>query len=134
MILKELVVCVSYLVFAVREAATNNLKRLVAIFGSNWARSSVLPKVVQMCNDQNYLHRMTCLFCINVLAEVCETQLIEENMLPIVYQMANDPVPNVRFNVCKTIHILCTVLKNPRYRSLCHITRICMLFIYQKNR
>ncbi|XP_063718428.1 serine/threonine-protein phosphatase 2A 65 kDa regulatory subunit A alpha isoform-like isoform X1 [Symsagittifera roscoffensis] len=99
-------------VFAVREAATNNLKRLVAIFGSNWARASVLPKIVQMSNDQNYLHRMTCLFCINVLAEVCEAQLVEENMLPIVYQMANDQVPNVRFNVCKTIHIICNVLKN----------------------
>ena len=101
-------------VFAVREAATNNLKRLVAIFGSNWARASVLPKIVQMSNDQNYLHRMTCLFCINVLAEVCEAQLVEENMLPIVYQMANDQVPNVRFNVCKTIHIICNVLKNSR--------------------
>ena len=100
--------------FAVREAATNNLKKLVSIFGGNWARVSVLPKIVQMSNDQNYLHRMTCLFCINVLAEVCEPQLIEENMLPIVYQMASDAVPNVRFNVCKTIQIICNVLKNQK--------------------
>ncbi|XP_075243674.1 serine/threonine-protein phosphatase 2A 65 kDa regulatory subunit A beta isoform-like isoform X2 [Convolutriloba macropyga] len=104
-------------VFAVREAATNNLKRLVAIFGSNWARASVLPKIVQMSNDQNYLHRMTCLFCINVLAEVCETSLVEENMLPIVYQMAADQVPNVRFNVCKTIHTICNVLKTAQQNT-----------------
>ncbi|XP_075264757.1 uncharacterized protein LOC142356873, partial [Convolutriloba macropyga] len=103
--------------FAVREAATNNLKRLVAIFGSNWARASVLPKIVQMSNDQNYLHRMTCLFCINVLAEVCETSLVEENMLPIVYQMAADQVPNVRFNVCKTIHTICNVLKTAQQNT-----------------
>jgi serine/threonine-protein phosphatase 2A regulatory subunit A len=104
-------------VFAVREAATNNLKRLVAIFGSTWARASVVPKVLQMSHDQNYLHRMTCLFCINVLAEVCELQLIEEQMLPIVFQMANDPVANVRFNVCKSLTTICGIVKSNNAKS-----------------
>jgi serine/threonine-protein phosphatase 2A regulatory subunit A len=104
-------------VFAVREAATNNLKRLVAIFGSHWARASVVPKVLQLSHDQNYLHRMTCLFCINVLAEVCEASLIEEQMLPIVFQMADDQVPNVRFNVCKTLEIICNILRSQNAKS-----------------
>ena len=30
-----------------------------------------------MSRDQNYLHRMTCLFCINVLAEVCGADITE---------------------------------------------------------
>lgn len=52
--------------YAIREAATLNLKKLVEKFGSEWARSTVIPKVLAMSNDQNYLHRMTCLFSINV--------------------------------------------------------------------
>jgi hypothetical protein len=53
-------------VFAIREAATLNLKKLVEKFGPEWAQSTVIPKVIAMSRDQNYLHRMTCLFCINV--------------------------------------------------------------------
>lgn len=53
-------------VFAIREAATQNLKKLVEKFGSEWATNTVIPKVLTMSQDQNYLHRMTCLFCVNV--------------------------------------------------------------------
>ena len=53
-------------VFAIREAATNNLRKLVEKFGRDWAQNTVLPKVMQLSRDQNYLYRMTCLFAINV--------------------------------------------------------------------
>lgn len=53
-------------VYAIREAATLNLKKLVEKFGAEWAQNTVIPKVLAMSNDQNYLHRMTCLFSINV--------------------------------------------------------------------
>jgi len=53
-------------VFAIREAATNNLKKLVEKFGADWAMTTILPKVMMMSRDQNYLHRMTCLFCVSV--------------------------------------------------------------------
>ena len=104
--------CMTWLidhVFAIREAATNNLKKLVEKFGTEWAQQTVIPKVkylassskifriflkniwhhpqkyfltvvnqvVAMSRDQNYLHRMTCLFCINVLAEACGADITE---------------------------------------------------------
>ena len=55
-------------VYAIREAATNNLRKLVEKFGTDWAQQTIIPKVIAMSRDQNYLHRMTCLFCINVSA------------------------------------------------------------------
>lgn len=61
--------CMTWLVdhvYAIREAATLNLKKLVEKFGPVWAQDTVIPKVLAMSRDQNYLHRMTCLFCINV--------------------------------------------------------------------
>ena len=34
-------------VYAIREAATNNLKKLVEKFGAEWAQQTVIPKVCQ---------------------------------------------------------------------------------------
>jgi serine/threonine-protein phosphatase 2A regulatory subunit A len=56
-----------------------------------------------MARDQNYLIRMTCLFCINVLAESCGQELTQKVLLPTVLGLASDQVANVRFNVAKTL-------------------------------
>ena len=56
-----------------------------------------------MARDPNYLHRMTTLFAINVLAEVCPPDVITKFMVPVISNLANDAVPNVRFNVAKTM-------------------------------
>lgn len=47
---------------------------------------------------------MTCLFCINVLAEACGSDITTRLLLPTVLSMANDKIANVRFNVAKTLH------------------------------
>lgn len=99
-----------YSVFAIREAATLNLKRLVEKFGADWAQTTVIPKVLQMSRDQNYLHRMTCLFSINVLAETCGPEVTSRVMLPTVLTLATDGVPNVRFNVAKSLQKVGPVL------------------------
>lgn len=75
--------CMAWLVdhvYAIREAATNNLKKLVEKFGVEWAQSTVIPKVLAMARDQNYLHRMTCLFCINVIGNEFTDYLILANV------------------------------------------------------
>ncbi|CAF5072171.1 unnamed protein product, partial [Rotaria magnacalcarata] len=105
--------CMSWLtdhVFAIREAATNNLKKLVEKFGRDWAQSTVIPKVIQLARDQNYLYRMTCLFAINALGEPCGQEITQRMMLPTVITLASDPVANVRFNVAKTLNRIYPVL------------------------
>ena len=63
-----------------------------------------------MSRDQNYLHRMTCLFCINVLAEACGAEITERQLLPTVLSMAGDTVANVRFNVAKTLQHIASIM------------------------
>lgn len=65
-ILNHLPCSVPIAVYAIREAATSNLKKLVEKFGKEWAHATIIPKVLAMSGDPNYLHRMTTLFCINV--------------------------------------------------------------------
>ncbi|XP_062915844.1 serine/threonine-protein phosphatase 2A 65 kDa regulatory subunit A alpha isoform-like [Mobula hypostoma] len=65
--------CMTWLVdhvYAIREAATNNLTKLVEKSGKDWAESTIVPKVLAMASDPNYLHKMSTLFCINCQVSV----------------------------------------------------------------
>lgn len=61
--------CMAWLgdtVFSIREAATINLKKLTDVFGVEWAKSTIIPKVLAMGDHHNYLYRMTTIFAITV--------------------------------------------------------------------
>merc|ERR1719454_2198557 len=88
-----------------------NLKKLVEKFGSPWALAIVIPKVLTMATDMNYLHRITTLFCINLLVEVVTPEIVQTKLLPTVVSMASDTVANVRFNVAKTLQKMGGVLE-----------------------
>lgn len=53
-------------VFSIREAATQNLRKLTEVFGVDWAKGSIIPKVMGMGQHTNYLYRMTTCFAISV--------------------------------------------------------------------
>ena len=53
-------------VFSIREASTQNLKKLTEVFGVEWANGAIVPKVIKMGEHPNYLYRMTTLFAISV--------------------------------------------------------------------
>ena len=60
-----------------------------------------------MAQNPSYLHRMTTLFSVNLLVEVCSSEVVQASMLPVVLRLAQDPVANVRFNAAKTLNRLC---------------------------
>ena len=66
-------------------------------------QSKVIPQVLKMAKDVNYLHRMTTLFAINTMIDVCGTEVTTKLILPTVISLAKDNVANVRFNVAKTL-------------------------------
>jgi serine/threonine-protein phosphatase 2A regulatory subunit A len=61
--------CMSWLgdtVFSIRESATVNLKKLTEVFGVDWAKVQIVPKVMGMGQHPNYLYRMTTVQAITV--------------------------------------------------------------------
>lgn len=61
--------CMSWLgdtVFSIREASTQNLKKLTEVFGVEWATEAIVPKVMAMGQHPNYLYRMTTCFAVSV--------------------------------------------------------------------
>ncbi|KXJ94403.1 armadillo-type protein [Microdochium bolleyi] len=98
-------------VFSIREAATHNLKKLTEVFGVEWASEAILPKVMAMGAHPNYLYRMTTCFAISTLSSVVSLEVIGQDILPMLEKLVDDEIPNIRFNVAKTIAQLIDVLK-----------------------
>lgn len=106
--------CMSWLgdtVYSIREAATKNLRKLTEVFGVEWARNTIIPKVMAMGTQTNYLYRMTTCFAISILAEAVDIACIQELFLPMIGQLVDDPIPNIRFNVAKSYEQLISVLR-----------------------
>lgn len=105
--------CMSWLgdtVFSIREAATINLKKLTDVFGVEWARQTIIPKVLQMGVHPNYLYRMTTIFAITTMAPSLNTAAVSDSILETVFALHEDMIPNIRFNVAKAFEVLAAVL------------------------
>ncbi|ETI27611.1 hypothetical protein G647_00060 [Cladophialophora carrionii CBS 160.54] len=98
-------------VFSIRDAATQNLKKLTEVFGVEWANRSIIPKVTAMSQQQNYLYRMTTCFAITILAPVITLDIIADSVLPMMDRLVSDPIPNIRFNVAKSYAVLINTLR-----------------------
>jgi len=106
--------CIDWLhdcVYTIRESAIGNLKKIVDVFGVEWARTQLLPNVLDATRTHtNFLYRMTALSAVAVLASTVGREILTQMMLPIVVLMKDDPVPNIRFNVAKTLDALISQL------------------------
>jgi len=89
-------------VYAVRQAAIQNLKKLTVVYGEPFSRV-VVPRIAQLCTNTNYLHRMTCLLVIHHVASSCGAEVVERSLLPLVLMAAVDDVANVRIAGSKAL-------------------------------
>jgi serine/threonine-protein phosphatase 2A regulatory subunit A len=105
-------------VSSIRKAAANNLRNLTDIFGEAWARAQIVPRVREMQTNAAFSKRLTALYAVQVLLAHGERStapshaMMTDVLLPITLAMAGDPVPNIRFNVAKTLVQVVTVYKN----------------------
>ncbi|GAA5865455.1 hypothetical protein JCM8547_001249 [Rhodosporidiobolus lusitaniae] len=99
-------------VFSIREAATINLRKLTEVFGVGWAKETIIPKVIEMGHNVNYLFRMTTVFAITTMAPALDVDSIRTSILPTVIALSQDRIPNIRFNVAKAFEVLSTALNS----------------------
>lgn len=90
-------------VFSIRRAAANNLSKLAELFGEDWAKEHILPRIDRMHTHTNYLQRMTAIYGIQVLVKTVSVETLENIIMPLLLQMVNDAVPNVRLTVARTL-------------------------------
>ena len=83
-----------------------NLSKLTEVFGVEWSAQNIVPKVMLLYGHSNYLFRLTALASVQALASVHGKEVLRNDMLPLVIRATQDPVPNIRFNVAKTLRSL----------------------------
>jgi len=88
-------------VYSIREAATINMKRLAEEFGSDWAQTHLVPHILGMAKNGNYLYRMTVLSALAELAPFVSQDVCINSVLTVVLSAAKDRVPNIKFNVAR---------------------------------
>jgi serine/threonine-protein phosphatase 2A regulatory subunit A len=93
-------------VYSIREAATANLTKLVEVFGVDWAKRNIVPKVVGLSQHRSYLQRLTAVFAIGDMGAILGSRVVCEQFVPVLSALCLDPVPNVRFNCVKVIMAL----------------------------
>lgn len=101
--------CLAWLgdnVYSIRESAIQNLKKLTVVFGEDWARTQVLPKLVNMGSHPNYLFRITAVLAIPVIAPILGQEANQELMAKVLFPLMTDPIPNIRFNVAKSLEVM----------------------------
>ena len=101
--------CIGWLkdcVFAIREAAIANLRKLIDVFGVEWAKQHIIPQVLEAHKHTNYLYRMTVLYSIIAIGPAVGPEVLPTVLLPMVLHMTADPVANVRFNAAKALRHL----------------------------
>jgi len=108
-------------VFSVRDAAASTLKKLIEVLGSQWCEANIVPLLQTLLTHKNYLYRISVMLCTGTMAEVVSALFMEKSLVPMVLKMANDPIPNVRFNSAKTIQAM---LKAPAARTVAQTTLV----------
>lgn len=106
-------------VFAIRDAAVNNLKELTIIFGSDWAEREIVDRLLnnkfesidEKIDYSNFIIRITCLFAITKLVPVIDQLVIVGKLLPFIDNLVADRVPNIRFNIAKLYLVVAQTFK-----------------------
>lgn len=109
--------CLSWLwdtVYSIREAAVNNLTKLAEIFGSDWCRQEIISRLLKFDSQllENFIYRFTLLSALTALVPVVSPDAVTEQILPFVKHLAEDNVPNIRFNVAKSYAVIVESLNN----------------------
>lgn len=80
-------ICITWLsdsIYSIREAGITNIRLLTEIFGFQWAVTHMIPKLLSLHVDRNYLHRLTPLFGMASLAPVLPLDVIRRLFLPVI--------------------------------------------------
>ncbi|ODV94657.1 hypothetical protein PACTADRAFT_43876 [Pachysolen tannophilus NRRL Y-2460] len=99
--------CMSWLwdpVYSIRNAAVVNLEKLTVIFGSGWAKAELIDRILSDKIDiSNFIVRITSVFALTNLVPVVDENLVINDILPFILNLSEDKVPNIRFNVAKSL-------------------------------
>jgi hypothetical protein len=125
--------CLAWLqdpVFAVREAAAANLRRLAEVFGAAWADAVLVPRLLALRPEDArtaFQQRMTALAAMVALGEAVGAPVLAARLLPAIALLARDAVPNVRFGVARSLQrLVASTLRTGAPAAVRDVVRPCL--------
>lgn len=107
-------------VYSIREAAVLNLQKLTKFFGEDWCKRELLKRIMEKKHTKdfdNFICRITCLLALDKLVPVVSPKTVAEIIYPFIDELKADQVPNIRFNVAKSLATISESLY-PEYKSI----------------
>lgn len=106
-------------VYSVRnQACTSVIPFLLNKYGIDWFKTSILPFIKSVSKSKKYHYRLSAIYTVSSVLELClehkANNLIEKELLPIIIEFCQDPIPNVRFNVAKVMPDIVKVLNKAK--------------------
>jgi len=109
---KLLMDCLADKVYSVREVGVACVKSLIEALGSQWAERQLLPKLLLIQGNSNYLYRITIIFIIQEVALILTPETLSKSIAPVLILLSKDSVPNIRMNAAKALKTVIPILKD----------------------
>lgn len=112
--------CVAWLgddIASIRNAAAHNLQDLTSLFGTAWAIEHIFPSIEEIRHHVSYLRRLTAVKACALMSAKMEPDVVKLEILPMVLEMSNDNVANIRFNVADALKDIAHVCGKDLYES-----------------
>lgn len=91
-------------VFSIREEAAKTLIELSkSPYDRDWLDNLIGLKIEDFSKHQTFMIRIHCVHLMNSMRPYVSQAVISQKFGPIFIKLAADPVPNIRFNVSKSI-------------------------------
>ena len=101
-------------VYGVRDATLEAFKQISSMFGDDWVKAKVLPLVQELARSPVFSKRMTALSAMNKFGEL----IGGKEFFGIMEMLAADVVPNIKFNVAKSIRNNCKKIKGQNFGKI----------------
>ena len=91
-------------VYEIRKKTCKNLKRLADTLGVDWLEEMMEMKLSEFSCHPKCTVRINVLHYINLLREEFRKEFMNDKIMKIICDMKDDRVPNIKFNIARTLH------------------------------
>ncbi len=73
------------------------------VFDNSWFEAQIEAKCKEFTEHDKFIQRIHTLIIVQKVADKTSPEFLNERLFKFVLKLSDDPVPNIRFNVSKTI-------------------------------
>jgi len=93
-------------VASVRYGAISNFFKFTIVYGINWCRQHLLPRLQALAEHQSFTHRLSAALAITGLLQIFPLTVIYQEIYPIISNLLNDRVTNIQLLSLRSVALI----------------------------